>query len=72
MPLILIFKGYILNKRSTMKPKGEDIVKLGFTKCNNLHRKKLNIKIKHFIIFEQFWNSKNVIINVMHDNLWIW
>jgi hypothetical protein len=31
MPLIHIFKGYLLDKGSSMRPKGEDIVELGFT-----------------------------------------
>jgi hypothetical protein len=31
MPLIHILKGYLLNKGSTMKPKGKNIVELGLT-----------------------------------------
>jgi hypothetical protein len=31
MSLIHIFKGYLLDKGSTMKPKGEDIIELGLT-----------------------------------------
>ncbi len=31
MSLIHVFKGYLLDKRSTMRPKGEDNVKLGLT-----------------------------------------
>ncbi len=31
MPLIPILKGYLLDKRSTMKPKGEDTIELNFT-----------------------------------------
>jgi hypothetical protein len=64
MPLIPIFKGYLLNKGSTMKPKGEDIVKLGSQNAITCIE-----KIKHFIIFKQFWNFENVIMNIMHDNL---
>ncbi len=36
-----------------MKLKGKDIIKLGFTKCNNSHRKnKLGTKIKYFIVYK--------------------
>jgi hypothetical protein len=31
MPLIPIFKGYLLNKGSTMTPKGKDIIELRLT-----------------------------------------
>jgi hypothetical protein len=41
MPLILILKGYLLNKRSIMMLKGEDIVELRLTR--NFDNKELYI-----------------------------